>query len=181
MSPHRSHLARSCLRQRPHSRKSPCHKLLQAKKSNACKSSSSTKRMSAPMRTPMCSRHRQAHKQSHVCTIQGNTLLRCARHHVGGQRVFLIATAVAALNDQCVGRRGLECIDKQLSSAPIGRCHVTSRVLVPQQNLADGTLVLRVLPAGSAPYEPLGAISSAAMKHVDSLEILLSVLVSGLI
>jgi len=64
------------------------------------------------------------------------------------------------VNGQCVGRHGLEFVEQQLNSALIERGYVTSRVLVPQQNLADGTLVLRVLPGR------IGAVRNASDDNI---------------
>ncbi|WP_248167575.1 ShlB/FhaC/HecB family hemolysin secretion/activation protein [Ralstonia pseudosolanacearum] len=50
------------------------------------------------------------------------------------------------VNGQCVGKQGLEAIELQVNNALIEHGYVTSRVLIPQQNLAAGTLVLKVLP-----------------------------------
>ncbi|MGC5831086.1 ShlB/FhaC/HecB family hemolysin secretion/activation protein [Ralstonia pseudosolanacearum] len=50
------------------------------------------------------------------------------------------------VNGQCVGKQGLEAIELQVNNALIEHGYVTSRVLVPQQNLAAGTLRLKVLP-----------------------------------
>ncbi|PLO63225.1 ShlB/FhaC/HecB family hemolysin secretion/activation protein, partial [Klebsiella pneumoniae] len=43
------------------------------------------------------------------------------------------------VNGQCVGKQGLEAIELQANNALIERGYVTSRVLIPKQNLAGGT------------------------------------------
>ncbi|MCK4125795.1 ShlB/FhaC/HecB family hemolysin secretion/activation protein, partial [Ralstonia pseudosolanacearum] len=50
------------------------------------------------------------------------------------------------VNGQCVGKQGLEAIELQVNNALIEHGYVTSRVLIPQQNLAEGALRLKVLP-----------------------------------
>ncbi|XHO06976.1 hypothetical protein ACEQUB_p00222 (plasmid) [Ralstonia syzygii] len=51
-----------------------------------------------------------------------------------------------AVIGQCVGTQGMEAIERQVNDALIDRGYVTSRVLMPQQNLAAGTLRLKMLP-----------------------------------
>ncbi|AXW61576.1 peptide ABC transporter permease [Ralstonia solanacearum] len=50
------------------------------------------------------------------------------------------------INGQCVGKQGLEAIELHANNALIERGYVTSRVLIPKQNLTSGTLTLKVLP-----------------------------------
>ncbi|MEV8470167.1 ShlB/FhaC/HecB family hemolysin secretion/activation protein [Ralstonia sp. UNC404CL21Col] len=64
------------------------------------------------------------------------------------------------VNGQCVGKQGLEAIELQANNALIERGYVTSRVLIPKQNLAGGTLQLKVL-AGR-----IGAIRNASDDNI---------------
>ncbi|MDO3510142.1 ShlB/FhaC/HecB family hemolysin secretion/activation protein [Ralstonia pseudosolanacearum] len=64
------------------------------------------------------------------------------------------------VNGQCVGKQGLEAIELQVNNALIEHGYVTSRVLIPQQNLAAGTLVLKVLPGR------IGAIRNASDDNI---------------
>ncbi|WP_446900702.1 ShlB/FhaC/HecB family hemolysin secretion/activation protein [Burkholderia sp. YIM B11467] len=47
---------------------------------------------------------------------------------------------------QCVGKQGLDVLVKGLSQAILSRGYVTTRVLVPEQDLASGTLKLALIP-----------------------------------
>ncbi|MCA8022392.1 ShlB/FhaC/HecB family hemolysin secretion/activation protein [Burkholderia metallica] len=47
---------------------------------------------------------------------------------------------------QCVGKQGLDVLVKGLSQAILARGYVTTRVLVPEQDLASGTLKLALIP-----------------------------------
>ncbi|TDF65192.1 ShlB/FhaC/HecB family hemolysin secretion/activation protein [Cupriavidus sp. L7L] len=49
------------------------------------------------------------------------------------------------LPGQCVGGKGLEAIQDYFSSRLVSQGYVTTRVLIPEQNLASGTLRLRVV------------------------------------
>ena len=64
------------------------------------------------------------------------------------------------INGQCVGKRGLEAIELHVNNAFIERGYVTSRVLIPKQNLASGTLTLKVLPGR------IGAIRNASDDNI---------------
>ncbi|WP_175965737.1 ShlB/FhaC/HecB family hemolysin secretion/activation protein [Burkholderia sp. BCC0322] len=47
---------------------------------------------------------------------------------------------------QCVGKQGLDLLVKGLSQVILARGYVTTRVLVPEQDLASGTLKLALIP-----------------------------------
>ncbi|MGR8023364.1 ShlB/FhaC/HecB family hemolysin secretion/activation protein [Burkholderia cenocepacia] len=47
---------------------------------------------------------------------------------------------------QCVGKQGVEVLVKGLSQAILARGYVTTRVLVPEQDLSTGTLKLMLIP-----------------------------------
>ncbi|MHA6824571.1 ShlB/FhaC/HecB family hemolysin secretion/activation protein, partial [Ralstonia pseudosolanacearum] len=64
------------------------------------------------------------------------------------------------VNGQCVGKQALEAIELQANNALIEHGYVTSRVLIPQQNLASGTLRLKVLPGR------IGAIRNASDNNI---------------
>ncbi|WP_197346011.1 ShlB/FhaC/HecB family hemolysin secretion/activation protein [Ralstonia pseudosolanacearum] len=64
------------------------------------------------------------------------------------------------VNGQCVGKQALEAIELQANNALIEHGYVTSRVLIPQQNLAAGTLRLKVLPGR------IGAIRNASDDNI---------------
>ena len=64
------------------------------------------------------------------------------------------------VNGQCVGKQGLEVIEQAINGALIERGYVTSRVLIPKQNLAGGTLTLKVL-AGR-----IGAVRNASEDNI---------------
>ncbi|MGA4401988.1 ShlB/FhaC/HecB family hemolysin secretion/activation protein, partial [Ralstonia nicotianae] len=64
------------------------------------------------------------------------------------------------VNGQCVGKQGLEAIELQVNNALIEHGYVTSRVLIPQQNLAAGALRLKVLPGR------IGAIRNASDDNI---------------
>lgn len=53
---------------------------------------------------------------------------------------------VAPFLGQCVGRSGVNAIVRRLTAEFIARGYVTTRVAVPEQDLADGTLDLVVIP-----------------------------------
>ena len=53
---------------------------------------------------------------------------------------------VAPFRQQCVGREGINIILRRLTAEFIDRGYVTTRVAVPEQDLADGTLHLQVIP-----------------------------------
>src|SRR5260221_12228266 len=52
---------------------------------------------------------------------------------------------------QCVGKQGLDLLVKGLSQAILARGYVTTRVLVPEQDLSSGTLMLALIPGGDPP------------------------------
>jgi hemolysin activation/secretion protein len=52
----------------------------------------------------------------------------------------------AVVVGRCLGRKGLRILQKDLLSGLIDKGFVTSRVLVPEQSLADGKLALRYIP-----------------------------------
>ncbi|BEU60497.1 ShlB/FhaC/HecB family hemolysin secretion/activation protein [Ralstonia pseudosolanacearum] len=64
------------------------------------------------------------------------------------------------VNGQCVGKQALEAIELQANNALIEHGYVTSRVLIPQQNLAAGALRLKVLPGR------IGAIRNASDDNI---------------
>ncbi|MHA6896896.1 ShlB/FhaC/HecB family hemolysin secretion/activation protein [Ralstonia pseudosolanacearum] len=64
------------------------------------------------------------------------------------------------VNGQCVGKQALEAIELQANNALIEHGYVTSRVLIPRQNLASGTLRLKVLPGR------IGAIRNASDDNI---------------
>ncbi|WP_247315487.1 ShlB/FhaC/HecB family hemolysin secretion/activation protein [Ralstonia pseudosolanacearum] len=64
------------------------------------------------------------------------------------------------VNGQCVGKQGLEAIELQVNNALIEHGYVTSRVLIPQQNLAEGALRLKVLPGR------IGAVRNASDDNI---------------
>ncbi len=47
---------------------------------------------------------------------------------------------------QCVGKQGLDVLVKGLSQAILARGYVTTRVLLPEQDLSTGTLTLSLIP-----------------------------------
>ncbi len=47
---------------------------------------------------------------------------------------------------QCVGKQGIDVLVKGLSQAILSRGYVTTRVLVPEQDLTGGTLKLSLIP-----------------------------------
>jgi len=47
---------------------------------------------------------------------------------------------------QCVGKQGLDLLAKGLSQAILARGYITSRVLLPEQDLSTGTLKLALIP-----------------------------------
>ena len=47
---------------------------------------------------------------------------------------------------QCVGKQGVELLSKGVSQAVLSRGYVTTRVLVPQQDLSSGTLRFALIP-----------------------------------
>ncbi|MGA4222308.1 ShlB/FhaC/HecB family hemolysin secretion/activation protein [Ralstonia nicotianae] len=71
-----------------------------------------------------------------------------------------LADLLKPINGQCVGKQGLEAIELQANNALIERGYVTSRVLIPKQNLANGTLTLKVLPGR------IGAIRNASDDNI---------------
>ncbi|MGF6604531.1 hemolysin activation/secretion protein [Paraburkholderia sp. GAS448] len=47
---------------------------------------------------------------------------------------------------QCIGKRGLDMIVKELQQTILSRGYITTRVLLPEQDLSSGTLKLALLP-----------------------------------
>ncbi|HDR8936352.1 TPA: ShlB/FhaC/HecB family hemolysin secretion/activation protein, partial [Burkholderia vietnamiensis] len=47
---------------------------------------------------------------------------------------------------QCVGKQGIDVLIKGLSQAILARGYVTTRVLIPEQDLSTGTLKLSLIP-----------------------------------
>jgi hemolysin activation/secretion protein len=57
-----------------------------------------------------------------------------------------LAERAQAVAGRCLGGRGLQALQKDLIEQLIDRGYITSRVLVPEQSLASGTLALRYVP-----------------------------------
>ncbi|REG59244.1 hemolysin activation/secretion protein [Paraburkholderia sp. BL6669N2] len=53
---------------------------------------------------------------------------------------------LAHYKGQCVGKQGVDVLSKGLQQAVLGRGYVTTRVLVPQQDLTAGTLSFALVP-----------------------------------
>ncbi|RQQ00404.1 ShlB/FhaC/HecB family hemolysin secretion/activation protein [Burkholderia stagnalis] len=53
---------------------------------------------------------------------------------------------LAHYTDQCIGKQGLDILVKGLSQAILARGYVTTRVLLPEQDLSTGTLKLSLIP-----------------------------------
>lgn len=51
-----------------------------------------------------------------------------------------------AYRDQCIGRQGINLIVRRLTGELLERGYITTRVTIPEQDLADGTLDLIVVP-----------------------------------
>jgi hemolysin activation/secretion protein len=47
---------------------------------------------------------------------------------------------------QCIGKQGIDILSKALQQAVLSRGYVTTRVLVPQQDLTTGTLSFALVP-----------------------------------
>ncbi|MFP3758462.1 POTRA domain-containing protein, partial [Cupriavidus sp. SIMBA_020] len=47
---------------------------------------------------------------------------------------------------QCVGKQGIDILSKALQQTVLNRGYVTTRVLVPQQDLTTGTLSFALVP-----------------------------------
>ncbi|CAM3421990.1 Filamentous hemagglutinin activation/secretion protein [Bordetella sputigena] len=67
-----------------------------------------------------------------------------------------LAEAATQAVDRCVGGRGLQALQKDLQARLIDHGYVTSRVLVPEQSLAAGTLTLRYIPGTIAKVQSEG-------------------------
>lgn len=64
-----------------------------------------------------------------------------------GQQAFgWIAEKGALLRDKCVGALGLRAFQDHLTRQLIARGYITSRVLIPEQNLSGGRLQVQVIP-----------------------------------
>jgi hemolysin activation/secretion protein len=68
---------------------------------------------------------------------------------------WLSTRATEALG-HCIGGRGLQTLQKDLQAQLIDQGYVTSRVLVPEQSLAAGTLTLRYIPGTIAKVQSDG-------------------------
>lgn len=64
----------------------------------------------------------------------------------GAQTVGWIEAEGAAISGKCVGARGLRAFQDYVTRKFIDEGYITSRVVVPEQNLAAGRLVLQVVP-----------------------------------
>ena len=71
----------------------------------------------------------------------------------GAEAFAFLAAHRSDIEDRCIGARGVQALQRNLQRALIERGYVTTRVLVPEQNLAAGTLRLQLVP---------GRIASAA-------------------
>jgi hemolysin activation/secretion protein len=70
-----------------------------------------------------------------------------ARLQLDGAQAFPFLEAQrTGVEGRCLGARGVQTLQRNLQRALIERGFVTSRVLVPEQNLAAGTLRLQVVP-----------------------------------
>lgn len=64
----------------------------------------------------------------------------------GTQAVGWIETEGAVIFGKCIGAKGLRAFQDHLTRKFIDKGYITSRVLIPEQNLAAGRLVLQVVP-----------------------------------
>lgn len=61
-------------------------------------------------------------------------------------RLALAREWLAHYAGACVGKRGIDVLVKRLSQAILARGYVTTRVLVPEQDLSTSTLKLSLIP-----------------------------------
>jgi hemolysin activation/secretion protein len=64
----------------------------------------------------------------------------------GAQSFTFLGAHVDGIAGRCLGARGVQAVQRQLQRALVARGYVTTRVLVPEQNLAAGLLRLQVIP-----------------------------------
>src|SRR5262249_10179698 len=73
--------------------------------------------------------------------------LRGAPGEAGSAHPFVwLARQLEAASGQCIGKSAIADIQIAANTALIERGYITSRVLVPEQNLAGGVLTLDVIP-----------------------------------
>lgn len=80
---------------------------------------------------------------------------------------------VDAIAGRCLGVRGVQALQRQLQGALVKRGYVTTRVLVPEQNLAAGRLRLQIIPGRVAGIahdgDAAGLIAAALPTRSDGL------------
>lgn len=64
----------------------------------------------------------------------------------GTGRFDWIAAEGHAVSGKCIGAKGLRAFQDHLTRKLIDKGHITSRVLIPEQNLASGRLAVQVVP-----------------------------------
>jgi hemolysin activation/secretion protein len=84
----------------------------------------------------------------------------------GASSFTFLSTPLNTIAGRCLGARGVQAVQRQLQRALVLRGFVTTRVLVPEQNLAAGTLRLQVIPgrvAGIAQEGDAAGLVAAAL------------------
>lgn len=84
---------------------------------------------------------------------------KIASLHLDGPRQADVAFAQRYLDGyagRCVGQQGLELVQHRLADLILARGYVTTRVVIPEQNLAGGSLHLTLVPGtlGAVRYAP---------------------------
>lgn len=64
----------------------------------------------------------------------------------GAERFGWINGDASLVLNQCVGAKGLRLLQEHLTGKLVARGYVTSRVLIPEQNLASGRLTIQIVP-----------------------------------
>jgi hemolysin activation/secretion protein len=91
----------------------------------------------------------------------------------GAQSFTFLNAPLDGIRGRCLGARGVQAVQRQLQRALVLRGYMTTRVLVPEQNLAAGVLRLQVIPgrvAGIAHEgDAAGLIATALPTRNDGL------------
>jgi hemolysin activation/secretion protein len=91
----------------------------------------------------------------------------------GAQSFTFLNTTLDGIAGRCLGARGVQAVQRQLQRTLVARGYVTTRVLVPEQNLAAGTLRLQVVPGRVAQVthegDAAGLIATVLPSRSDGL------------
>jgi hemolysin activation/secretion protein len=82
----------------------------------------------------------------------------------GAQAFTFLGAQTQPIAGRCLGARGVQALQRQLQRALVERGYVTTRVLVPEQNIASGVLRLQVIAGRVSGIahdgEPIGLVAA---------------------